>query len=250
MKLARQSGQVWPSLPEVFTHAGFIDMESMLSRAAWARVIPFVLFMVLLALRGYLPAETPWLDTRWVYGLSVLVVGGSLAYFWRQYSELGPGAKPSVVHLLVAVVVGAVVFKLWISLTEPWMMLGRPTASFRPVDPDGQLQWGLIAVRWIGASLLVPVMEELFWRSFLMRWIDNPDFEKVDPAAVSPKAMALSTLVFMLAHTQWLGAIVAGLAYAWLYRYTRSLWVPILAHAVTNGVLGIWVVVYGNWQFW
>ena len=225
-------------------------MQSTLTRAGWARVIPFALFMVLLAVRGYVPQDSTWLDPRWVYGLSVLIVAGSIAYFWREYRELASGSGPSLLQAVVALMVGAVVFKLWILLTEPWMMLGQPTASFRPVDADGQLQWGLVAVRWIGAALLVPVMEELFWRSFLMRWIDNPDFEKVDPSEVSPKAMVLSTLVFMLAHTQWLGAIVAGLAYAWLYRYTRSLWAPILAHAVTNGVLGIWVVVYGNWQFW
>ncbi len=54
----------------------------------------------------------------------------------------------------------------------------------------------------------------------------------------------------MLAHNQWLAALVAGMVYAWLYRYTRTLWAPILAHAVTNGVLGVWVVVFGNWQFW
>jgi CAAX prenyl protease-like protein len=225
-------------------------MESMLSRAAWARVIPFVLFMVLLAVRGHVPQGLTWLDARWVYGLSVAVVGASLAYFWRSYSEFGPGTRTNVAQLLIGVVVGVVVFQLWVNLTEPWMMLGTPAASFRPVDADGQLQWGLIAVRWVGAALLVPVMEELFWRSFLMRWIDNPDFEKVDPSEASPKAVVLSTLVFMLAHTQWLGAIVAGLAYALLYRYTRSLWVPIVAHAVTNGVLGAWVVIYGNWQFW
>jgi CAAX prenyl protease-like protein len=93
-------------------------------------------------------------------------------------------------------------------------------------------------------------MEELFWRGYLMRWVDNPDFERVDPAAASYKAIALSTLVFMLAHTQWLAAIVAGLAYALLYRYTRSLWAAVLAHAVTNGVLGVWVVVNGYWSFW
>ena len=225
-------------------------MESMLTRAGWARVVPFGLFMILLAVRGYLPADNAWLDPRWVYGLSVLIVGGSIAFFWRDYSEFGAGTRLDLKQAVIAIVVGAVVFKLWILLTEPWMMLGSPTATFRPVDADGQLQWGLIAVRWVGAALLVPVMEELFWRSFLMRWIDNPDFEKVDPSEVSPKAMLLSTLVFMLAHTQWLGAVVAGLAYALLYRYTRSLWAAVVAHAVTNGVLGIWVVVYGNWQFW
>jgi CAAX prenyl protease-like protein len=225
-------------------------MENLLSRAGWARVIPFVLFMVLLAVRGYMPAESAFMDPRWVYGVSVAIVGASLVFFWRDYSEVGQGSRLKLKHALLAIVVGVIVFKLWVLLTEPWMLLGRPAAVFRPVDADGQLQWGLIAVRWVGAALLVPVMEELFWRSFLMRWIDNPDFEKVDPAEVSPKAMVLSTLVFMLAHTQWLGAVVAGLAYAWLYRYTRSLWAPIVAHAVTNGVLGVWVVVFGNWQFW
>ncbi|MDO9238198.1 MAG: CAAX prenyl protease-related protein [Aquabacterium sp.] len=225
-------------------------MDSLLSRAAWARVIPFLLFMILLAARGYVSPDSAVLDPRWVYGLSVLMVGASLAFFWRQYSEVGVGTGLRLGHLVLALVVGVLVFQLWIRLTEPWMMLGSPTASFRPVDADGQLQWGLVIIRWIGAALLVPVMEELFWRSFLMRWIDNPDFEKVNPAEVSPKAIVLSTLVFMLAHTQWLGAIVAGLAYALLYRYTRSLWAAIAAHAVTNGVLGIWVVVFANWQFW
>jgi CAAX prenyl protease-like protein len=130
------------------------------------------------------------------------------------------------------------------------MMMGEATASFRPVDAEGQLQWGLIAVRWIGAALMVPVMEELFWRSFLMRWVDNPDFEKVDARRATLKAVVLSTVVFTLAHTQWLAAIVAGLAYAWLYRRTGKLWAPIVAHAVTNGVLGAWVVFHGNWAFW
>jgi CAAX prenyl protease-like protein len=228
-------------------------MDKLLSPAAWIRVIPFVLFMVLLALRGQLPTDGGALDPRWVYGVSVLAVGGALAFFWRRYGELArPAHAPRLSwrQAVLAVLVGLLVFELWIELTEPWMMLGRPSASFRPVDAEGQLQWGLIAVRWVGAALLVPVMEELFWRSFLMRWVDKPEFESLDPGSVSPKAIALSTLVFMLAHTQWLAAIVAGLAYAWLYRATRNLWVPILAHAVTNGVLGVWVVFYGNWAFW
>ncbi len=237
-------------------------MLDSLPRAAWPRIIPFVLFMVLLAVRGNLPEEGGFIDPRWVYGISVLVVGASLVFFWRRYDELGRGSGLSFKHALLSIVLGVVVFQLWIVLTEPWMMTdklmnmlfgtedaGSATAGFIPVD-DGQLRWDLIAVRWIGAALLVPVMEELFWRSFLMRWVDNPEFERVSPAEITVKAIILSTLVFMLAHTLWLGAIVAGLVYAWLYRYTRSLWAPILAHAVTNGVLGVWVVVTGQWAFW
>jgi CAAX prenyl protease-like protein len=225
-------------------------MDKLLSPAGWYRVIPFLLFMALLALRGALPQAGAAFDARWVYGVSVLVVGASLVWFARHYRELARGSGLSLRHAVLAVVVGYVVFRLWVMLTEPWMMLGEPSATFRPVDADGQLIWPQIVVRWVGAALLVPVMEELFWRSFLMRWIDNPDFEQVDPAKVSLKAIGLSTFAFMLAHTQWLGAIVAGLAYAGLYRYTRSLWAAVLAHAVTNGVLGVWVVFYGNWQFW
>ncbi len=70
------------------------------------------------------------------------------------------------------------------------------------------------------------------------------------PQHVSAKAVVLSTFVFTLAHTLWLAAVIAGLAYAWLYLRTGKLWVPIVAHAVTNGTLGAWVVATGNWKFW
>jgi CAAX prenyl protease-like protein len=226
-------------------------MGSYLSRSVLARVLPFILFMVLLAVRGNVPASlAASMDPQWVYGLSVLLVSGCMLFFWRDYAELARSTWPGARELLLAVVVGVVVFVLWVNLAEPWMMLGEATASFHPVDSEGRIEWGLVAVRWVGAALMVPVMEELFWRSFLMRWVDNPDFEKIDPRLVTLKAMGMSTAVFMLAHTQWLAAIVAGLAYAWLYRRTGSLWSAIVAHAVTNGVLGVWVVVYGNWQFW
>jgi CAAX prenyl protease-like protein len=83
-----------------------------------------------------------------------------------------------------------------------------------------------------------------------MRWIDNPTFEASVPQQIGLRAIVLSTFVFMLAHTLWLAAIVAGLAYAWLYVRTGKLWVAVIAHAVTNGVLGVWVVMTRNWAFW
>jgi len=222
-----------------------------LSRAALVRTVPFAAFMVLLAVRGNLPPEGAFgVDPRWVYGLTVLVVGGLLAWFWRDYGELVPQTLPSVSEAVLAVVVGVAVFALWVNLDAPWMRLGEVSAGFVPTDAQGRLMWPLIAVRWVGASLLVPVMEELFWRSFLMRWVQSPQFESVLPQRVGLKAIVLSTFVFMLAHTLWLAAIVAGLAYAWLYVRTGKLWVPVIAHAVTNGVLGAWVVMTGKWAFW
>ena len=130
------------------------------------------------------------------------------------------------------------------------MTIGEPTTKYIPVTQTGALEWPRIVVRWIGAALLVPLIEELFWRSFLMRWLERPVFEGVDPRRVGLKAIMLSTFVFTLAHTLWLAAAIAGLAYAWLYMRSGKLWVPVIAHAVTNGALGIWVVATGNWQFW
>jgi CAAX prenyl protease-like protein len=173
-----------------------------------------------------------------------------LLAWWREYGELDRQNLPDAMEAVLAAAVGVVVFVLWIHLDAPWMQIGEPTASFVPVDAQGRLDGPLIAVRWLGAALLVPVMEELFWRSFLMRWLQAPVFEGVDPRRIGIKAVALSTFVFMLAHPLWLAAIVAGLAYALLYRRTGKLWTAVLAHGVTNGALGIWVVMTGQWQFW
>jgi CAAX prenyl protease-like protein len=222
-----------------------------LSRGALARIVPFALFMALLALRAGLPADgSAGIDPRWVYGIGVLVVGASLWGFRGEYGELAAQMRPDAREALLAVVVGIGVFGLWITLDAPWMTIGTPAAHFRPLDAGGALDWPLVAARWVGAALLVPVMEELFWRSFLMRWIDSQRFETVLPQRVSLRAVVLSTFVFTLAHTLWVAAVIAGLAYAWLYVRTGKLWVPILSHAVTNGVLGIWVVATGNWTFW
>ena len=222
-------------------------------RAAFVRAAPFAVFMALLGLRGLAPAEGPWFgfDPRWLYALQVVVVGALLAGWWREYGELSRQTLPSGREVLLAVGVGVVVFLLWVRLDAPWMTITTGAVSpFVPLSPDGRLDWTLIVPRLAGAVLLVPVMEEIFWRSFLMRWFQHPVFESVAPARVGLKAVVLATFLFVLAHTLWLAAIVAGLAYAWLYIRTGKLWTAVIAHAVTNGVLGVWVLATGNWQFW
>jgi len=226
-------------------------MQPLLSRAGWARVAPFALFMLLLAVRGAAPADASWgFDARWLYALQAVAVGALLLLLRRQYGELSRQSLPGPAEALLAVAVGLAVFGLWIVLDRPWMTLGTPAARFVPIDAGGRIDGALVAFRIAGAALVVPVMEELFWRSFLMRWIQDPVFDGVDPRRVGAKAVLLSTFVFTLVHNQWLAAVVAGLAYAWLYRRTGRLWVPVIAHAVTNGALGLWVVQTGNWQFW
>jgi hypothetical protein len=98
--------------------------------------------------------------------------------------------------------------------------------------------------------LVVPVMEELFWRSLVMRWIDQRDFLAADPRRATLAAFLISSGLFALEHTLWLAGLLAGLAYAWLYRRTGNLRVAIASHALTNGLLGAWILATHDWRYW
>jgi hypothetical protein len=220
-------------------------------RQALVRALPFAVFILFLALEDHADA---WLgeafDTRWLYSVKAALVAMVLITLARNYGELREPPGNRMWLWLGAPLVGALVFVLWINLDFAWLKLGVPS-GFDPRDTaSGTIDWRLAAARLAGAALMVPLMEELFWRSFLMRWIDRHAFLNLAPAAVSLKAVLISSLVFGFAHSLWFAGFLAGLAYAWLYRASGSLWTAIAAHAVTNAMLGIWVLRTGNWQFW
>ncbi len=220
----------------------------MLSRAAWARILPFlvyILFIVAVDVLGRLGVSAHAL--RWMYPLKIFAVVVTLVICWPQYKELHT-LRLTPIWTGIAVLVGVIVFALWIQLSTGWMLIGSPE-GFDPRN-DGQIDWLLVGLRIAGAALVVPVMEELFWRSFLMRWLDNADFEAVDPASVRISSVAIAAVLFGFEHNLWLAGIVAGVAYSVLYMRQRSLWSAIVAHAVTNGVLGVWIVRSAQWTFW
>ena len=119
--------------------------------------------MALLGLRGALRSvHVSGIDVRWVYAVSVVLFGAVLMAFRRDYAELSRAHWPTAAELALAAATGLAVFVLWIHLDAPWMTPGTPAATFVPVDAQGRRDVPLIAVRWIGAALLLPVMEELF----------------------------------------------------------------------------------------
>jgi CAAX prenyl protease-like protein len=220
----------------------------MFNRAAWIRILPFAAYLFFIVIGDLLERlGTPPGVLRWLYPVKVALVAALLALFWRRYTELKQSSL-SAAASLTALATGVVVLVLWVSLDAGWMIVGSSSGY----DPrvDGRIDWLLVAIRIAGAALVVPVMEELFWRSFLMRWIDSPDFESVEPSQLSLKSFAITVLLFGFEHNLWLAGIVAGAAYGWLYKRHRTLWSPILAHAVTNGLLGLWVLRTGNWSYW
>lgn len=220
---------------------------------ALSRSIPFFTFIGILAVRGAL-ADSPGyfgvFDLRWLYALQAAIAAVALASLSPRYTELACSAKLQTMPFLASVATGIAVLAIWIAPIPAWGQFGAVAATFVAADPDGSLRWDLIAVRTFGAAMVVPVMEELFWRSFLMRWIDRRDFLGLPPGAVSIFAVVTSSAVFALAHSLWLPGLLAGLAYALLYRQTSNLWYPVVAHATTNAMLALWVVTQRAWQFW
>jgi CAAX prenyl protease-like protein len=218
-----------------------------LDPAALIRVAPFALYMLFVALRPLLaPLLGPALP--WSYALQIGAVMLLLAWAMPRCDELWRNVGVSFQSVVLALAAGLVVFLLWIRLDLPWLSFGQD-ASFDPPMHDGLPDYAWLIIRVFGAAMVVPVMEELFWRSFVMRWIDATDFRAHPPARVSLKAMLLSSLVFGFEHQMWFAGFVAGLVYAWLYR-RGSLWLPIIAHAATNLALGLYVVTTGEWKFW
>ncbi|NJD20684.1 MAG: CAAX prenyl protease-related protein [Gemmatimonadetes bacterium] len=216
---------------------------------AWPRAVPFAVFIVLMvaapALRELL---APWGDPRWLYAVRSLAAAVAVALYWPAYREFFEAPAWKLSRLLAATGVGIAVFVVWILLDFPPLALGAGDGF----DPrvDGRIHWGIALTRLAGSALVVPIIEELFWRSWIMRWLQSHRFLSLDPRRVGWKALALSSLVFAAEHHLWFAGLLAGLAYGELYRRTGDLRLAVLAHAVTNGVLGAWVLATGSWQFW
>lgn len=217
--------------------------------AAGARILPFAVYIGFLMLGQQLATAAPGWDLRWLYAFQIGTVLLTLALFARSYVELGDAAGVRARDWLLAAGAGAAVFVVWVNLDLPWARVGD-AGGFDPSRADGSRDWTLIGIRLFGAAVVVPVMEELFWRSFILRWVRHSDFLRVAPAAAGLRALLVSALLFGVEHDLWLAGILAGLVYGGLYMRSASLWPPIAAHALTNLLLGLWVLATGNWRFW
>jgi len=150
-------------------------MSLPLSRGAIVRTAPFALFMILLFARGNLPDNALPIDPRWIYGLTVLLVGGLMAWFWREYGELYRQNLPTLSEAALAAGVGVAVFLVWINLDMKPFRIGEATATYLPLDAQGHLQWSLVIVRWIGAALLTGTLLSVIITSLQRKRATTPD---------------------------------------------------------------------------
>jgi CAAX prenyl protease-like protein len=215
-----------------------------------ARTLPFALYILILLLVDlFAPMLTNMgIDAKWMYVFRLVAVLIALLYFAKQYVELAK--LPPLSDFFYAAVAGIIVFVIRIFPYSEWMG-GIGAAEVNPIAGYTELEPVLwVSVRLMGAALLVPIMEELFWRSYLMRWFDRSDFMTVNPERITIYAYVGSACLFALENRIWFAGLFAGLVYGELYKTYKNLWIPIFAHAVTNGVLGVWLVVTGHWQYW
>ena len=186
------------------------------------------------------------------YVAKTVLVAILLIYFRQRYTTIRWN------YWWLGVIFGVLGLVQWVGMEHLLLHFwpGYPHLSVEPFNPyekiaSPQARWAFIAVRWAGASLLVPVMEELFWRDYLWRTIAAPnDFKLASVGEPDLTALAVVSLVFCLVHVQWMTAIVWGLMVGSLLILTRSLGACIIMHGVTNFLLGLYVLKTGEWYFW
>ncbi len=211
-------------------------------------VVPFVVFLIFLALQKVnpLPAivEGP---------LRVILLSVVLYVFSRRVIDLHASA------LAPSTLVGIAVFILWIlpDLLFPqyrlhWLFQNAVTGQLSSSLPAAdRLDPIVIGSRVFRAVVLVPIIEELFWRAWLMRWLISPKFEQVRLGTYQAQSFWITAVMFASEHGPfWDVGLIAGIVYNWWMVRTRSLGDCILAHAVTNACLCGYVVATHRWEYW
>lgn len=189
----------------------------------------------------------------WEYPFRFLVLAAVLWLCSRHVVSL------AVKSWLGSIGVGVAVFVIWVAPDLLWPgyrshwifenhLTGEVASSFPEQYRDSVLA---LVFRCARAAILVPIIEEIFWRSWLMRWLIKPNFESVPLGTYQSQAFWITAVLFAVEHGSfWEVGLIAGVIYnLWMIR-TRSLGDCILAHAVTNGILSAYVIAGGHWQYW
>ncbi len=212
-----------------------------------------------LAYSGMASIPTDWMSRELNYGVRIVVTGAVLVWAWRRYVPLrGPRSPWGSVALGATAGLGGAV--LWIAMLESLVGGGG--------DPWTGTSF---ALRLLAAGTLVPVLEELLMRGYVLRlalqWdearkagaedpvgeaFDKRSIDEVPTGAATPLAVGISTLVFVLGHNavEYPAAMAYGFLMAALWIVRKDLLSCVSAHAVTNVALALYVRATGTWTLW
>jgi uncharacterized protein len=211
-------------------------------------VAGFAVYIALMAVEKFIPAPVQALYlARILITAAVIVLLSRGVISFRCVQPLGSVA-------LGVAVCGIWVLPdvLWPGYRQHWLFENALTGAARSsLSPELRADFWFLALRSAGSALLVPVIEELMWRAWLMRYLIQPEFEKVPLGAYTAQSFWLVAVLFASEHgPYWEVGLAAGVVYNWWMLRTRSLGDCILAHAVTNACLAAFIIATGQWQFW
>ena len=213
--------------------------EGRLDRPTAAYLLPFLVLVATSLLTGLFVSHLDLL-----YGVRVLAVVPVLVAFRRFYRDVAWSWSWS------AVGAGIVAAAAFVALgpgpppeaTQAWL------GELRRLPGWGQLAW--LVARVAGSVLVVPLAEELAFRGFLLRRLVDREFVNVPPGHLSPLALLVSSAAFGAIHSAWLGGTIAGAVYGIVQIRGKSVGHAVLAHAVSNAAVALYVVGFDRWWLW
>jgi len=209
----------------------------------YVRVMPFVVFLVLTS------CQTSFGETGafWFYFIKTLVGAWLIWEMWPFVAEMRWAISWE------AVVVGVGVCVMWIGIDPFYPHLGKTDTVWNPHAAFGSnpaLAWMFVIARLLGSTLVVPPLEEVFYRSFVYRYLVRLDFLSMPFQQFHLLSFVVTAILFGFGHHEWLAGILCGMIYQWLALRKNRLGDAITAHAITNFLLGLWVIFRGAWHFW
>ena len=220
---------------------------------------PFIAFLGLLMLGGVVRSvfdgRSYWafsVPQYWIHPLQIVVCGGLLAHYWRHY-ELRPPKR-----ILFTITIGIFAFVLWVSplayLVENIIHRAARTPGFDPAffGADGWAYFLNVGCRFVRLVVIVPLVEEIFWRGFLLRWLIRDEFTTIPFGSYERMSFIIVTVLFMVEHApaDYPAALLTGALFNFVAIRTRSLSSCVLVHAVTNLLLGLYILHTGQTGFW
>jgi CAAX prenyl protease-like protein len=192
-----------------------------------------------------------------VYSIKILLTSLAIVLVWPAYRSFSLRVSP------LAVVVGVVGVVLWVGIVElkleqllplSWLTGTGERSAYNPLEQLKEwpiLKYAFLAMRFFGLAVVIAIAEEMFLRGFVMRYVQNPDtWYKLAFTDLGWPALIAGTLLPMLMHpAELVAALVWFSMITWLMVRTGSIWNCIVAHMVTNLLLGIYVVQTGKWYF-
>ena len=249
--------------------------EEQISEKALAHVLPISVFMVLLVVISFLEYFGfvvynddiyPWYryaPEQWLYPLQTIVCLILIKKYWSKF-EIGP-----LKEFKFSIIMGVVGISIWVlpghlfdvmEMDEGWWKYFGFTdrkEGFNPSDFLGlneSFYWLVVVFRFLRMVLVVSIIEEVFWRGFLMRYILDRDgnYWNQPFGKFSLRSYIIVTLLFMFIHapSDYVGAFIYGSITYYVAVKTKSLFACIVMHAVANLLLGCYVLKTGNFGYW